>query len=178
MDDRRPDPTQDTWSQWLPDLESPQSTAATPAGAPAAPAAPGSKTPVGPDAPPTSPPTPPPAASVPLPPPANRVDPLPYAATPIAEWVGPRPGQAPPPSTRLGWAILCTIFCFTPFGIVAIVKSTQVSPKWALGDWDGARAASQSVKTWCLLAAATWPGSFMLFSCMGMVGGGHVSIRL
>lgn len=160
MDDRRPDPTQDTWSQWLPDLESPDATASS---APSAPSEP------------SSPVMPPP---VPLPPPAGRVDPLPYATTPIAEWVGPRSGQAPPPPTRLGWAILCTICCFTPFGIVAIIKSTQVNAKWALGDWDGARAASRSVKTWCLAAAATWPGSFMLFSCLGIANGGHVSIHL
>lgn len=156
MDDRRPDPTQDTWSQWLPDLGSSST-------------------------PPTAPPdvtTPEPTRPVPLPPPVNRVDPLPYAATPIAEWVGPRRGQAPPPTTRLGWAILCTLFCFTPFGIVAIVKSTQVGPKWALGDWDGARAASRSVKTWCLLAAAVWPGSFMVLGALGVTHGGPISIHL
>lgn len=148
MDDRRPDSTQDTWSQWLPDLESPGATTSTP---------------------PSAPVMPPP---VPLPPPAGRVDPLPYAATPIAEWVGPRRGQAPPPPTRLGWAIVCTLFCFVPFGIVAIVKSTQVNSKWALGDWEGARAASRSVKTWCLLAAAVSPGaSMLLFACSSV---GHV----
>lgn len=148
MDDRRPDPVQDTWSQWLPDLESRDATTSTP---------------------PSAPVIPPP---VPLPPPAGRVDPLPYAATPIAEWVGPRRGQAPPPPTRLGWAIVCTLFCFLPFGIVAIVKSTQVNSKWALGDWEGARAASRSVKTWCLLAAAVSPGaSMLLFACSSV---GHV----
>jgi len=159
MDDRRPDPTQDTWSQWLPDLEPPDRT----------------PTATAPTAGPTEPLGPPP---VPLPPPAGRVDPLPYAATPIAEWVGPRSGQAPPPPTRLGWAIVCTIFCFTPFGIVAVIRSTQVNPRWALGDWEGARAASRSVKTWCLVAAAAWPGSFILFSCLGIANGGHVSLHL
>ena len=158
MDDRRPDPTQDTWSGWLPDLQSPDrgtptTSTTAPARADVAPA-------------PSIPPR------VPLPPPANRVDPLPYAATPIAEWVGPRSGQAPPPPTRLGWAILCTLFCFTPFGIVAIVKSTRVNPRWALGDWDGARAASRSVRTWCLLAALVSPGSsILLFACSSV---GHV----
>jgi hypothetical protein len=98
------------------------------------------------------------------------VDPLPYAATPIAEWVGPRSGQAPPPPTRLGWAILCTLFCFTPFGIVAIVKSTRVNPRWAVGDWEGARAASRSVKTWCLLAALVSPGLSMLMFAGSSVG--------
>ncbi|MBW8732109.1 MAG: CD225/dispanin family protein [Terrabacter sp.] len=157
MDDRRPDPVQDTWSQWLPDLESPAATASTATSAPSAPSAPS---------------TPMPPPPVPLPPPAGRVDPLPYAATPIAEWVGPRRGQAPPPPTRLGWAIVCTLFCFLPFGIVAIVKSTQVNSKWALGDWEGARAASRSVKTWCLLAAAVSPGaSMLLFACSSV---GHV----
>ncbi len=155
MDDRRPDPTQDTWAGWLPDLESPDGTP------PAATGTGGT-----------------PAPQLPLPPPANRVAPVPYAAAPIPEWIGPRSGQAPPPPARLGWAIFCTIFCFTPLGIVAILKSTQVKTKWALGDWEGARSASRSAKTWCLLAAMAWPGSFLLLGCLAMMNGGHLSTNL
>ena len=164
MDERRPDPTQDTWSGWLPDLDLPDGTPAPVRTA----ATTGAASAPGPSIPPPAP----------LPAPENRVAPVPYAATPIPEWVGPRRGQAPPPPTRLGWAILCTLFCFTPFGIVAIIKSTQVNPTWATGNWDGARAASRSVKRWCLLAAAVWPGSILLLGCMGAMNGGHLSFHL
>ena len=29
------------------------------------------------------------------------------------------------PSTNMAWAILTTLFCFLPFGIVAIIKASQ-----------------------------------------------------
>jgi hypothetical protein len=92
--------------------------------------------------------------------------PPPAPAPPLA---GPQP-YTPPPPNRLALAILCTIFCFTPFGIVAIVKSTSVNPLWAQGRWGEACRASRSVKSWCVLAALAWPGSALLFACTGMLG--------
>jgi len=35
-------------------------------------------------------------------------------------------------------AILCTLFCCLPFGIVAIVFAAQVDGKLAAGDYNGA----------------------------------------
>ncbi|MEU8267323.1 CD225/dispanin family protein [Sphaerisporangium sp. NPDC049002] len=59
------------------------------------------------------------------------------------------PGGAPtPPDNHLVAAILTTLFCCLPFGIVSIVKSSQVNSKWAVGDYQGAIAASQEAKTW------------------------------
>jgi hypothetical protein len=49
-------------------------------------------------------------------------------------------------------AILCTIFCCLPFGIVSIVYAAQVNGKVAAGDMAGAEAASKSAKTWCWVA--------------------------
>ena len=49
-------------------------------------------------------------------------------------------------------AILCTIFCCLPFGIVAIVFAAQVDSKASAGDIDGARQASNNALTWCWLA--------------------------
>ena len=45
-------------------------------------------------------------------------------------------------------AILTTVFCCLPFGIVAIVYAAQVNSKLAAGDRAGAMAASKSAKTW------------------------------
>jgi hypothetical protein len=69
---------------------------------------------------------------------------------------------------------VCAIFCFMPLGIVAVVKSLQVKPRWAQGDWIGAEKAARAAKTWCLVAAAIWPGSALLFSCLGALGGGRM----
>jgi len=52
----------------------------------------------------------------------------------------------------LAQAILCTIFCCLPFGIVAIVFAAQVNSKLSVGDYQGAANASNSAKTWCWAA--------------------------
>jgi predicted secreted protein len=41
---------------------------------------------------------------------------------------------------------LATVFCCLPLGIVAIVKSTQVSGLWAQGQYAEAQAAADSAK--------------------------------
>ena len=42
--------------------------------------------------------------------------------------------MGPPPDNNLVWAILCTVLCCLPFGIVSIIKSTKVKELWAQGD--------------------------------------------
>jgi Interferon-induced transmembrane protein len=54
--------------------------------------------------------------------------------------------QAAPPPNYLAWAILSTIFCFLPLGIVSIVFSAQVNSKWSTGDVAGAQRASELAK--------------------------------
>ncbi len=49
-------------------------------------------------------------------------------------------------------AILSTICCCVPFGIVAIVFAAQVNSKLAAGDRAGAVAASEKAKLWCWIA--------------------------
>lgn len=51
--------------------------------------------------------------------------------------------------TYLAPAILCTIFCCQPFGIVAIVFAAQVNGKLRSGDYYGATASSDSARKWC-----------------------------
>ena len=59
--------------------------------------------------------------------------------------------QRPPmPDNYLVWAILVTIFCCLPFGIVSIVKASQVSSLYNQGDYQGAVAASESAKKWVI----------------------------
>ncbi|MEU0568064.1 CD225/dispanin family protein [Nonomuraea sp. NPDC005983] len=53
-----------------------------------------------------------------------------------------------PPDNHLVAAILTTLFCCLPFGIVSIVKSSQVNSKWQAGDYQGAMQASEEAKTW------------------------------
>ncbi|GAA2281261.1 hypothetical protein GCM10010149_26920 [Nonomuraea roseoviolacea subsp. roseoviolacea] len=64
-----------------------------------------------------------------------------------------------PPDNHLVAAILTTLFCCLPLGIVSIVKSSQVNSKWQVGDYQGAVQASEEAKTWwkrSLIAGIIW----------------------
>ena len=56
--------------------------------------------------------------------------------------------------THFVWAILVTIFCCLPFGIVSIVYAAQVNTKLVAGDVDGALQASNNAKMWAWIAFA------------------------
>ena len=54
---------------------------------------------------------------------------------------------------HLVWAILSTLFCCLPLGIVSIVHASQVDGRRAAGDLVGARTASDKAKFWAMLSA-------------------------
>lgn len=58
-----------------------------------------------------------------------------------------------PPQNYLVWAILTTLFCCLPLGVVSIVYSTQVNSKWAMGDAAGAYDSSNKAKQWAIWSA-------------------------
>ena len=62
----------------------------------------------------------------------------------------PLGGNQPRPDvpTYLVPAIISTIFCCMPFGIVAIVFAAQVSTRLNAGDVAGAQKASRNARTW------------------------------
>ena len=62
------------------------------------------------------------------------------------------PGQREPDS-YLVWAILCTVLCCLPLGIVSIVYSTKVSGLWSQGRYAEAQAASDNAKKWAIIGA-------------------------
>lgn len=59
----------------------------------------------------------------------------------------------PPPNNYLVWAILTTVLCCVPLGIVSIVKAAEVNGKWAQGDYAGAHASAAAAKKWALWGA-------------------------
>jgi len=52
-------------------------------------------------------------------------------------------------STYLVQAILCTLFCCMPLGVVAIVYAAMASGKFSSGDYRGGRQNAESAKQWC-----------------------------
>lgn len=55
-------------------------------------------------------------------------------------------GSGPKPDNYLVWAILSTLFCCLPLGIVSIVFSAQVDGKYNSGDYTGALESSNKAK--------------------------------
>jgi hypothetical protein len=58
-----------------------------------------------------------------------------------------------PPENNLIWAILCTVLCCLPLGIVAIIKASKVKELWALGDHAGAEKAAADAKKYSIWGA-------------------------
>ncbi len=75
-------------------------------------------------------------------------------------------GPGFPPENYLVWAILSTIFCCLPLGVVSIIKSTEVNSKWQRGDYDGAMRSSADAKKfamWGAIAAGIGVVLYVLF---------------
>ena len=62
------------------------------------------------------------------------------------------PRDGIPVPNYLVQAILVTLCCCLPLGIVAIVYASQVSGKWEAGDYAGAQAASKNARLWCWIS--------------------------
>ena len=67
-------------------------------------------------------------------------------------------------------AILTTIFCCTPFGIVAIIFAAQVNGKLASGDYAGAVKTSQQAKMWCWVAFGVQVAVYLVTFALMMLG--------
>lgn len=81
---------------------------------------------------------------------AGRQTPPPmYVMSPDTQ-LPPNTPQPPMPPTFMIWAILSTICCCLPAGVVAIIFSSQVSSKYFARDYEGARKASERTEMWII----------------------------
>lgn len=118
---------------------------------------------------PSAAPVPPPR---PMPTPAPAYAPAPQAYQPAPGYAPSPQGWAAPPQqyaqmrvpTNMVWAVLTTLFCFPPTGIVAIVYASKVSGLQASGNIAGAVDASKKAKMWSIISVAVFV--FFLFALM------------
>ena len=68
-------------------------------------------------------------------------------------WQAPQPGWQPEPENYLVWAILTTVLCCLPLGIVSLVYSTRVSGLWGQGRFAEAQTAANNAKKWAIISA-------------------------
>ena len=90
------------------------------------------------------------------------------------------PFAAPPPpqygtpahiDNNLIWAILATICCCIPTGIVAIVFSAQVNSKFAQGDVAGAQEYANNARTWAIISAVLGIIVIAIYFFVAVAGG-------
>lgn len=79
-----------------------------------------------------------------------RVDVPPPPQPQMQTSYGPQSSQYVP--NYLVPAILTTLFCCLPFGIVSIVYAAQVNGKLAAGDRPGALQSSRNARTWAWIS--------------------------
>lgn len=84
-------------------------------------------------------------------------------------------GMGPRPNNYLVWAILSTLFCCLPAGIVSIIQAAKVNGLYDSGNYAAAQAASESAKKWAVISAAVALVLavlyFILIAAVGVSGG-------
>jgi hypothetical protein len=109
----------------------------------------------------------------PPPPPGNYPPPPPggggYPPPPPGGGYLPPQGGAPsgPPDNNLVWAIVVTVLCCLPLGVVSIVKATQVSGLWAQGRYADAQKSADDAKKfamWGAIAGVVFIAIYAIFS--------------
>ena len=83
---------------------------------------------------------------------------------------GPQMPQKP--DNYLVWAILSTLLCCLPFGIVAIVKSSKVDTLWYAGNHTEAIQASNDAKKWSIISAVVGLVGGLLYVILVAIGVG------
>lgn len=81
---------------------------------------------------------------------------------------------APMPESNMMWAVLSTLFCAWPLGIVAIVKASKVANLWYNGRYGEARDAAESAKKWSIASAAVGLALVLLILILAAATGGRV----
>ena len=85
-----------------------------------------------------------------------------YQATP--------PSQMPHVPNYLVQAILVTIFCCLPAGVVSIVYAAQVNGKLQSGDLAGAQEYSSNARTWAWVSFGVGLGLGLIWIVFGILG--------
>ena len=91
-----------------------------------------------------------PAAAAPQP--SEAVTGEPIQQQPASPQYVPQAPAEPCPPTNLVWAILATVLCCIPLGVVGIYYANQVSKRYLAGDMEGAKSASETGAWWCIAA--------------------------
>ena len=110
--------------------------------------------------------------SQPAPPPFTGQDqPSQERSDPFASPPPPYYGSPTHIDNNLIWAILATICCCIPTGIVAIVYAAQVNGKLAVGDLATAQRYANNARLWAIISAVLGSVVAVIYLLASIVGG-------
>ena len=76
----------------------------------------------------------------------------------------------PKPENYLVWAILSTVCCCLPFGIVSIVYAAKVDSLYTSKQYEAALEASGKAKMWALIAAGSGVAVGIIYGLLSVSG--------
>lgn len=74
------------------------------------------------------------------------------------------------PDNNMVWAILCTLFCCLPLGVVSIVYAAKVDGLYRSGDYAGAQAAADDAKKYAQYGAICGIIAGVIYFFVGLAG--------
>ena len=74
------------------------------------------------------------------------------------------------PDNNMVWAILSTLFCCLPLGIVAIIHAAKVDGLYRSGDYSGAQEAADNAKKYSQYALISGIIVGVIYFFIGMAG--------
>lgn len=117
-------------------------------------------------------PVPPPAYNEPQPQTQPQPEPTPEPRQTYTPQPEPQPTRPmmPKPKSHLALAILTTIFCCLPLGIVSIVQAAKVDNLWNNGQYDAAINASDKAKKWAVISAVLAIAIYIIYFVLAAKG--------
>ena len=76
----------------------------------------------------------------------------------------------PKPNNNLVLAIVCTVLCCLPLGIVSIINAAKVDGLYRAGDYEGAQAAADNAKKYAQYSAICGAVIFVIYFFIGLAG--------
>ena len=83
-----------------------------------------------------------------------------------------------PPSSNLVWAILSTVLCCLPLGVVSIVYASQVDSEWSRGNYQEAYRKSRLARNWAIASLCTGLVSSLIYAVCVFLGAFAEAIKL
>lgn len=80
------------------------------------------------------------------------------------------PGRVPAPSSWLVPAVIATVCCFSPTGLIAVYYASRVGAAWSYGDTRAAWRYSELARRWVWISVLLWAVFLFILVATGRMG--------